>query len=102
MNLDRTRPETASGVDTLARAVNCAVIYLDSLYEQAKTEEALAEECAWFLHRLEQSGYVEGRRIVQAKRSDHNRAKVAKLLKIKELEEKLGSLVSEVVNLMET
>lgn len=102
MKLDRARPETVAGVDALARSVNCALIYMDSLYEQAKTQEALAEECTWFLHRLDQSGYGEGRKLVQARLDEHNRRKAGNLLKVKELETQLGAFIPAIANLTET
>ena len=84
-NLDRLRPD--AWADKLARAANCRLVFLNSLYEEARIAEARCQECEWLLTQTQDSDI--GLKLVRAKLEEHYKTKESLLLQVKELDQEL-------------
>lgn len=94
-NLDRLRPD--AWVDKLARAANCRLVFMNSLYEEARIAEARCQECEWLLNQMQ--GSEVGLKLVRAKLKEHYKTKEQLLLQIKEQDQILAGITKQLSNL---
>lgn len=94
-NLDRLRPD--AWVDKLARAANCTLVFMNSLYEEARIAEARCQECEWLLGQMQGSDI--GLKLVRAKLEEHYKTKEQLLLQIKEQDQSLAGITKQLSNI---
>lgn len=94
-NLDRLRPD--AWVDKLARVANCRLVFLNSLYEEARIAEARCQECEWLLTQMQDSDI--GLKLVRAKLEEHYKTKESLLLQVKELDQELMRITIQLSNI---
>lgn len=94
-NLDKMRPDAC--IDTLARAVNCRLVFMNSLYEEARIAEARSQELEWLLSQI--VGSDVGLKLVRAKLEYHYKTKESLLIQVKELDQALKGITKQLSNL---